>query len=189
MNKIEALRTAAKAIREGHFYDWKKPHSCNCGIVAQVVLGMDTITAKTALALSIYAAKQAGVEGVTWIEMSSVLCPITGIPTDTIFRALHEAGFNRADLVALEVLSDPEVCRRANLTKREGVKEKKETIKTGWFSKEERVTQAEVKGHYEIAKNAAAYMEAWADILEEKSKEEELAPNLQEVADRLMAKK
>jgi len=183
MNKIEALRLSAKAIRQGHFYNWRKPHTCNCGIVAQTIMGKDTPDMALLMDKTIALARSVEVKSISWTAMSSALCPITGIPIDTVFKALYEAGFDRTDICNLEHLEDAEICRRAGIVQRNGKEEVMET-KWSWFIRKKVVKEAAVKAHFEFAKNAAAYMEAWADMLEEG----EIEPQLKEAADRLMAK-
>lgn len=193
MNKIEALRTAAKAIREGHFYNWRFTHSCNCGVVAQGILGIDApgLSEKLKPLRAYIEALDSGLSS-DWTSAAAIACPVTGKPLNEIFAALDATGFTRTDIRALEYLSDPIICEKAGI--KMGVNSVNKTItkRCGLFwLREKKVVGKDTALHFTIAKNVIRYMEAWADMLEEaqpKPSDEELEPQLKEAADRLLAR-
>jgi hypothetical protein len=191
MNKIEALRAASKALKDGTvFYDWKKPHSCNCGIVAQAVLGKSSLSLRTILG-PVQAAVRAITQNEampTWTKMAQVVCPVTGIPENEIFRALHDAGFTAKELCQLEYLSNQDILNRTSIVQGMTFTEFSTTGHL-WWKKTVETPKIMLLPHHEDHCNLIRYLDAWADMLEEQAKpEDELEPQLQAVADRLLAK-
>lgn len=121
----------------------------------------------------------------TWSDMTRVLCPVTGLPENDIFLALHNAGFTAEELRQLEYLKNKEICRRAGI---DTATTRTETTIYGylWWKKTETREVNLDTFHYERPSDVADYLDAWASMLDEQS--DELEPQLQADADRLMAK-
>lgn len=77
-----------------------------------------------------------------WAEQGLEFCPTSGYPMDAILEALFELGLTSRDLAQLEKLTNPEVLRRLP-----------EELRT-------RIS-------YRERDHVVAYMEAFADVLEE----------------------
>ncbi len=115
MKKSEALRKAASQIADNPTsFQWGKTLHCNCGILAQVVLGM------TAAEMREYYTNIKNVEESQGCELSTVWsafegiapedgiteCPATGHNISDIFMALYDVGFTRSELFDLEWLAN-----------------------------------------------------------------------------------
>ncbi len=103
MKKSEALREAAARITKKTVdYNWYRTESCNCGILAQVVLDMSGVELRTTIGF--------GNTG-PWCMMSDdaakllaqEVCPTTGLGLVKVFAALYDMGFTREELEKLEM--------------------------------------------------------------------------------------
>lgn len=191
MNKLESLRTVSSALKAGHFYSWKKQSSCNCGVVAQAASG--TCMEQLALELIGPARKVRACDPIgscTWTAMLGIGCTVTGQPIYKVFQALFDAGFTRTELNALEYLSDETIRARAHISTAHVVTKRSAIQRYGFLWLKKREVVNEEKAHfYAVKENLIRYLDAWADMIEEaKPVEDELEPQLQEVADRLLAK-
>lgn len=135
-------------------YDWQHAEQCNCGVVAQAILGITR--AKLDKFLSCY-------DEFTWEGMVNEVCPITGRPTARIFAELHDAGLTRDDLIHLERLSDPKVL--ALLPKTHEVTVKK------WFRKPTREVR-QIKYKKSHVGDLSQYLRALAKLKEEEPVEQ-----------------
>lgn len=96
----EILRQAADDVESGkRKYKWIDGDKCNCGIVAQIVLGNSS-----------QSLEEIGVWG--W-EVDR--CKATGIVTSEAIASLTEIGFTLDDIIELENLSNLEIRGRACL--------------------------------------------------------------------------
>lgn len=158
---ITALRQAADAIEEGAFpYDFEKCQLCNCG---SVICSLKGISPKELNAVIPKIGRRA-----EWSERAGELCPISGMPTETLFAELYGYGLTPRDIVHLENLSDPRVLVRM---------ETRTLRRNHWFFRlfgiEPVVETTPAKLNRDHPKHAVAYMRAWAGLLEE---EEPLTP-------------
>jgi len=96
LNIIEALRTTAKKLENGHRYEWGHMGNCNCGNLVQ------TITSFSRAEIQEYALQKRG----GWTEQLIDYCPTSGYPMDMIIGKMIEFGFTAQDLRHLEFLSD-----------------------------------------------------------------------------------
>jgi hypothetical protein len=158
---ILALReTAARLSREEVTYRWSSFAHCNCGHLAQTITGLDPAeiqrramrregdwgsqardSASRRLAELHYLDRPALDEG-AWEPEDVGACQVTGAPLDAVLDRMYGLGLSPEDVGNLERLSDPEVRRR---------------LGTG--------TQFFPHHHRE---NVVAYLQAWADLLEER---------------------
>jgi hypothetical protein len=98
-----------------------------------------TVTHLDADAIRRYAMERAG----EWADQVLEFCPTSGYPMDEIFRALFELGLSRDDVAHLEKLSAPEVLLRLPLELR-------------------------LQISYRDREHVVSYMNAFADLLEER---------------------
>jgi hypothetical protein len=103
LNIIEALRSTAKKLENGHRYEWGHMGNCNCGNLVQ------TITSFTRAEIQEYALQKTG----GWSEQLIDYCPTSGYPMDMIIGKMIEFGFTSQDLRHLEWLSDTEVLEKS----------------------------------------------------------------------------
>ena len=173
---ITALRTAAKALENGTFeYDWEQPQSCNCGIIACALMGKSIVEMK-ALVLNM----RSEVAGPNWKLMVRKFCPITGVPTNEVFKALVESGMSATDIIELEELSNKKVLRIGKLKDVYKITTKisePNLIQRLLGAKPKKTKTKELQAHYTSKENAIKYMRAWADILEEEGKDDVVLHN------------
>lgn len=91
---IRALRETAQKLRDGTNYNWHFMSRCNCGLLAQTIMGINS----RELALNLAAEGLCGY----WRSMAKDRCPATGLPNDSVFRTLAEAGLEPGDYEAIE---------------------------------------------------------------------------------------
>lgn len=102
LNKIEALRGAAKRMEGSTAYQWGHMGLCNCGFLAQEV------TALTKEEIHRRAMLRHG----DWTEQLNDYCATSGLPMDDLISELIAFGFTRDELAHLERVSDPRVLHR-----------------------------------------------------------------------------
>jgi hypothetical protein len=100
---IEALRTTAKKLENGHRYEWGHMGNCNCGNLVQ------TITSFSRAEIHEYALQKNG----GWSEQLIDYCPTSGYPMDMIIGKMIDFGFTAQDLRHLEWLSDKSVLAKS----------------------------------------------------------------------------
>ncbi len=116
MKKSEALKkTAARIIENPHEYSWNRTSQCNCGILAQVVLGVSRDELQNKYIPS-YASTWANMIGVTadllrhnFIKSDkpcATACHTTNMDTLEMFEALRSAGFSMEEMMELERLTN-----------------------------------------------------------------------------------
>ncbi len=155
---ITGLRVAANALETGIFYyKWSHPACCNCGVLCCALTG------KSAAGL----ARELPSPLSTWENMIGEHCPITGIPTQTVFRELFAHGLTQRDLIQLEDLSDPKIVARLHLTERRRVPRSFLPLKFGIFGK---LATVPVKPACDKKAHVIAYLRAWADLLVEEGR-------------------
>ena len=152
---ITALRTTATALENDTFYyDWTHTHSCNCGSLLCALTGKSVAEFSKDIPPHIDGKDTCA----TWSDLAGQYCPITGIPTQELFRQIMGFGLTAKDLVNLEYLDDAAVVARID-TKR--IQETSK-VKPGLFRR-----KIPTKLDYENKRHAALYMRAWADLLTE----------------------
>ena len=156
---VIALReTATRLLREGVTYRWASFAHCNCGHLAQTLTGLapeeiqkramrregdwgrQAIDAALRFPEFDYGDRPALDEG-AWEPENVGACQVTGVPLDDVLAAMYAAGLNAHDVGHLERLSSPDVRRRLGNN-------------TLYFPHHRR-------------ENVVAYLQAWADLLEE----------------------
>ncbi len=103
MKKSEALRKAAANLREyPNRYNWSQPARCNCGILAQVILGLPPATLQR---------KLIPMSMTTWTSLfkrmkgnTSARCRVTDMDTMKMIESLTDVGFTVEELSALGYL-------------------------------------------------------------------------------------
>ena len=197
-NLIKALKVAVNALENGTvFYNWIKPCSCNCGVVAQAILGKTRDDVKTAfmeIENRTKPKRDDKTHASTWKEGVQYLCSITGKTDVSIFNELFSIGMSPEDITHLEFLENPAILKRANLETEITTTTK---IKTGETIKKVPVVKKEkrfwrnknvityenqveetfetkttkenkLEKHYYCEKNnLIKYLKAWVSILEE----------------------
>lgn len=104
----DALRVAAVRVKSDE-YQWTEASRCNCGMLCQVVTGMNSKTLRDAMIkLEWYGA---------WSILSErAICSQTGEPVNAIAARLLDSGISRRDICDLELLGNVEILKRAGLT-------------------------------------------------------------------------
>lgn len=155
---ITALRTAASALDAGTFhYNWFRPESCNCGVVVCSLLGKSVSQLQYQLPTPLYD------KGPSWKVLVGQYCPVTGIPENEIFRELMKCGLTQRDITSLETLSDASVIARMGDLGTWAPKRK-------WYQLRSPSMRPRTKLDYGNQKDAANYMRAWAQLLEEQGR-------------------
>ncbi len=156
------LHSLASMLKTGAIeYNWVHQEQCNCGLLARSITGLTSWQLRDSLRPLLLPGKE-GVK--TWAQMASRHCPITGEPVNEIFKKLHAAGLTFADFGELERLSNPVVVRKMlaygyTIT---------ETKKRFFFDDQKIERPFEGKDvTMHNASHVAAYMKAWAALIEE----------------------
>lgn len=195
---INALVLAISSLEnKSVHYDWQRPCSCNCGVIAQAITGeTPDVLAKeyinpvaNLLANSDrkrFTKKDGGLFHPSWSDMAKQYCSMTGAPTTLIFKQLHGAGLTKDDILHLEFLSDKKICERAGIEMKPIVTEKKiggqpsRKARYGFlkmFTKTIPATEPSIKktskDYFTSEENLVKYLKAWVEIL----KEDALAKN------------
>ena len=157
---VIALRqTAARLSRDDVTYRWASFAHCNCGHLAQTITGLDPaeIQRRAMRREGDWGsqARDLGIRGFpefdfgdrpaldegAWEPDNVGACQVTGAPLDEVLDQMYALGLSPSDVGHLERLSDPRVRRRLGNN-------------TDYFPHHRR-------------DNVVAYLEAWADLLEE----------------------
>ena len=96
---INALKSTAKALNNGHPYEWGHMGRCNVGCLVQ------NLTGKTDVEI----AKTVDFELEEWSEYANEYCNRTSVKFDDLFLNLYNEGLGYKDVIHLEYLSDPGV--------------------------------------------------------------------------------
>lgn len=102
---INALRKASDRIGVDPYYDWSSCVRCNCGTLAQEVIGVDADRLREMM----------GDRMGPW-TWDANRCEKTGIPVDVVFVLLARAGMEYGDYFEIEYLRNQSICDRAGLT-------------------------------------------------------------------------
>lgn len=94
---IEKLRETAGNLESGANYSWGHVTRCNCGHLAQSILGRSSAEIHQAV-------RSCGLD--EWTEYANEYCPMSGAPVDEIIDALLAAGLELSDIHQLEYLSN-----------------------------------------------------------------------------------
>lgn len=145
---IKALKVAINALEKDTVeYDWYEQCSCNCGVVAQAILGKTKYEIDRDLDKASSKRWDQDKDGaMTWKNMVKRYCDITGKSTSQIFKDLTENGMTVEDITHLEYLENKAILKRADI----------------------RVLFH--KNYYKKKKNLIKYLKAWVNILEEQEK-------------------
>lgn len=187
-NLINGLKKVVHALKTDTIhYSWKHQDSCNCGVIAQVLLNKS----KNDLSNSIFdntffnedefkkyfAVKEAEF---TWKNAVKVHCPITGKPMHEVFKQLFERGLSKEDIVHLEYLENPAILAKSGIKLTYIDKEEKDILKEKivtktWYGKnkvkevwEKKIVETEKtdEKYYSRKDNLIKYLIAWIEILE-----------------------
>lgn len=151
---ITALRTTANALEQGTFdYEWNNRARCNCGALFCSLTGRSAAELKRDMPDPMYGGTA------TWKILVGQHCPITGMPSEGLFREIYGHGLTQSDIVHLEFLSDPKVRERMD-----------NKSKLRWFG-------FKPKTDHQDPAHVAAYMRAWADLLTEQGAMDVVEPN------------
>lgn len=105
---VQAIRAAAKKIKQGSDYEWGHMGKCNCGHLAQ------QLTKLSKAEIHNYAMLKSG----DWSEQVLDYCPTSGLLMDQLISTMLDAGLDRTDLMELEKLSSLSVLQ--NIPKERG---------------------------------------------------------------------
>jgi hypothetical protein len=152
---IQALRAVGKRLASGaSYYNWHDADSCNCGLLAQEILNVDS---KQLASLRV-AEKHQG----CWHASANFgFCTKTGLPLTLLFKALNEAGMSHGDFCDLEQCANPAVAARLDL-------EVAELRSYGIPYYLAGRSHFENQNRFTVSR----YMLAWADLLEEQAGDE-----------------
>lgn len=157
MTLVVALReTAARLARQDVQYKWSSFAHCNCGHLAQTITGLAPTElqrlamkgegdwASQARPLQFpefdYGDRPALDEG-AWEPFDVGACQATGAPLDEVLAEMYSLGLSPEDVQHLERLTSPAVRRRLG--------------------------NHRVDFPHHIRENLVAYLNAWADLIEE----------------------
>lgn len=174
-NLIEALERVVYNLKNGTlYYKWSHQNSCNCGVVVQSLLklGLTEFYQKTESSYIFdnkTLAKYMGIEvedtHATWKNAAAVYCPITGIPTQEIFKELYELGLTNEDINHLEFMTNEAILEKSGIITRN---KKKFSLKNFFRSKNNN-SISEGK-YYTKKENLILYLSSWVKILKEENK-------------------
>lgn len=200
---IKSLNLVINSLKNDTIhYDWESQSSCNCGIVAQAITGMNRKEIAQAYGEVNTALKNIDKDiSRTWKNGVKYFCPITGEPMFKIFKDLFDNGLTKEDIVHLEFMDNPAILERSGIKTHEietyytSVKDSvvvtQEAIPHPNFflrlfgytkiveneeityKKVEKTRKNSIK-YYKKKGSLIKYLQAWVSILEEGSKGEEL---------------
>lgn len=123
-------------------YNWNKPTTCNCGLLARSSLGLSRDELSKLLTPVIVRDEDGSA---CWKAMASCGCSITGEPIAAIFKKLAKAGLLFSDFADLEYLQNPVVLKRVR-------------GRIGW---------RRFFLSHKSESSLAQYLRAWASLIEE----------------------
>lgn len=192
-NLMDNLQIVISGLKNNTIHhNWLRQESCNCGVVAQAILGIGPLKLKEYFVetnmfkrnvLASYSGMKESEVHMTWQNAVKAYCPITGEPLITVFKKLRDAGLTSDDIVHLEHMTNPIILKRAaipmEIKKVFKVKTGTNTVKSKTFfgklfnkSSEEPVYEQQermVQDHdyYTRPQNLIKYLTAWVQILKE----------------------
>lgn len=117
MNKIEALRKAADLIESGHYYNWYSMSSCNCGILAQVVLNVEELDDYLDELDALFELdRESNSNGWSYLVETIPVCETTGLEIPYLLRVLLNAGFTPTEIEELENLSEESIRQKIGIS-------------------------------------------------------------------------
>ncbi len=124
---IKSLTLAINALKNDIVhYNWDDRHSCNMGVLAQVMLetDMDGIREMSNTLFDGFNALNAPLKRgdddwvpQTWKNAIQRFCPITGKSVHSIIKQLEQAGLTREDMVHLEYLENEAILAGSDIQK------------------------------------------------------------------------
>lgn len=160
---ITALRLAATAIETRSFaYDYARNTTCNCGVLYCAIAGKSAEDLRLKL-------PRVG-NPTNWRKLAGEHCPITGVPTNEIFRTLTETGLTAQDIGELEECGNEKVLSRLNVKLAPAPKNMLEK----WLN---RMGKNRTFAHYRDRDFVVKYMRAWADLLVEDGRLDVISPS------------
>jgi hypothetical protein len=93
---VEALREAARRLKNGAHYAWGHHGACNCGQLLQVITSLDEKEILTC----------AHTGPGEWTEIAEEACPVTGAPVNFLLSRLQAAGLTPTDIHNIEYLDN-----------------------------------------------------------------------------------
>lgn len=103
---IKAIRETIIDLEEGRkHYEWSECESCNCGLLAQNICGIDReqLTKKFG---------ESPMSCGVWSD-DVRFCTRTGDPIGEVIQKMLDVGLSAKDIQNLEYLSDPEILKEA----------------------------------------------------------------------------
>jgi hypothetical protein len=109
MNKIEALeKTIYNLENDVYEYNWNNFERCNCGILAQSVVGDKTL-------------RDSGYRDSPSVQGSGASamfhCLTTGLPLPEIYKTMKSAGFTYEEMANLEILGGESILKKAGMSR------------------------------------------------------------------------
>ena len=99
---VEALREAARRLRNGAHYAWGHHGACNCGQLLQVITDLDEKEILT----------RAHTGPGEWTEIAEEACSLTGAPVNFLVSILQAAGLTPTDIHNIEYLDNKAILNR-----------------------------------------------------------------------------
>lgn len=96
---ISALRETAQRLISGAKYEWGHMGRCNCGHLLQTITGLTDYEIVQSIDFQLD----------EWTEHAQAYCENTGHKVEDLFTTLAHIGFEPADVIHLENLSDKRV--------------------------------------------------------------------------------
>lgn len=167
-NLIQKLQIAIHGLETDSVkYNWYNPCSCNCGIVAQSMLGMSMAELDKRIQVPFSSKNlrqyliinQNDSLECSWRNAVKAYCPMTGKPLDEIFSQLNEAGLSREDMCHLEYMTNPLILKKANI--------ETTRMQDSLFGRLFKIY--EPYSYYKQADNLIKYLSAWVEILKEET--------------------
>lgn len=180
-NLIENLQIAVRSLENGSiYYNWHQQESCNCGVVAQSMLGVSPSNLKNkfltktesgdscnifnkalmANTLNITGKEDREKVDASWRTAVKAYCPMTGAPLVDVFNELYEAGLSREDICHLEYMTNPLILKKSGIDATN-----KKIYRKGFINSI--LKKYDVEYYYKSPKNLAKYLTAWVEILKE----------------------
>jgi len=148
MKLIRTLKTVIDALKKDVItYEWNSQSSCNCGLIAQVILNKTPKAVKEAFKILNDELRtpdeKKNNKGLTWKDAVKRGCSVTGLSDYQIINSLKEGGLRPEDMVHLEYMENKAILKEAGI----------DTTIVQYFTKRD---------------NLILYLEAWVRILESK---------------------
>ena len=166
---LEALTVVLAALENDSIeYDPECKTQCNCGLLAQAITetNSDQLYETYLYDLNNKYLEKYGTYP-SWTGLVSEYCPLTGEPSNELFKKLYEAGLSREDISSLEYLADPKIVESAKIIAEPRTITMSMEKKVGWwiFSRRVVTLQSQQVEHYHIRENLILYLRAWVDLL------------------------